>query len=362
MEKEPSQIENQSNATPDFNLPNYEPMTLSLMGKLFGVPLIIIGSILAGAIVVVMLFGGPAAPEKQSLDQLLQVLEGSSGEKSLGVLLPREKELWQTALELAERLQKKEVEVTEEELKLLTSRLIAMVRKDTETVENVPTTGAERENQTRLRSGRLEFLIHALGRTEQPEAIEELIHLVRQGREPYVGAAMKQLGDLGANVQARTAVGPILSVLKNSQRIETRLVACTVISVLTEKGNIEAAEALNAARLGSEGELVWSASLALARLGSNAGKVTLLDMLDRGFWSSASRYEVREQNGTVRRFVMPPARVDQLLMATIDAVAFLEDSDLWESIERLKSDTSLAVRARAKAAVEGRVVPRGSAG
>ena len=84
--------------------PDVEPMTLTLLGRFFGVPLLIIGVVVAGAVVVVLLFGGPALPQKRTVESLIQSLESNSGDRSAGLLLPREKELWQTALELSERL------------------------------------------------------------------------------------------------------------------------------------------------------------------------------------------------------------------------------------------------------------------
>jgi hypothetical protein len=94
--------------------------------------------------------------------------------------------------------------------------------------------------------------------------------------------------------------------------------------------------------------------LALARLGDPIGKSTLMDMLERSFWTSAERYEVRESNGSVRRYAMPPARIDQYLIASIDAAARLQDAELWAMIEHLQADASLAVQAAASQAVKKR--------
>ena len=44
---------------------------------------------------------------------------------------------------------------------------------------------------------------------------------------------------------------------------------------------------------------------------------------------------------------MPPIRVEALLMAAMDAAANLQDDDLWGMIDRLKSDSSPAVRGKA---------------
>ena len=49
------------------------------MGRFFGVPLLIIATIVGGACAVVLLFGGPSSQPRRSVNELLQVLEGSSG-------------------------------------------------------------------------------------------------------------------------------------------------------------------------------------------------------------------------------------------------------------------------------------------
>jgi len=340
-----------------------EPLTLSLMGKLFGIPLLIIGSIVAGAVLVVVLFGGPSSPPQRSIESLLQALESGSGERSMGVLLPQEKELWQTALELAKRLEKKEVEVTPEELQAVATRLGALVTTELGNLERLPTLGAERVNQQSIRSRRLEFLIHALGRTEREEALGPLLSVVRARREPYAATAMKQIAELKSLPGAAAALEPMLVILNSpSSNMESRLVACTALSVLADTGDATVIAGLSEARLANQGELAWASALALARLGSPAGKITLMDVLDRSFWETGERYEVTDSAGAVHRYRMPGGRIESLLVAGIEAASHLNESDLWEMIERLKSDDSAAVRAAATKAVEGRQTRQAAAG
>lgn len=331
-----------------------EPLTLPAFAKLFGVPLIIIATIVGGAVLVVLLFGAPTMPERRSVDSLLQTLESNSGERSLGVLLPREKELWQTALELCERLTKQGEEFTPDELASLSDRLGTLVKSDLETLSHLPTVGAVRENQQDIRSRRLEFTIHALGRTKQVSAIDSLIDVVKNGREPYVAVAMRELGDLHEMPETRAAVGPIVEMLGKASQNETKLVAATVLSILAEPNNAAVVEALNSARNTGEGDVSWSAALALARLGSHAGKSTLLDLLDRAFWEKEDRYQTVDRSGTVRRYRMPPNRIEEWLIAAIDASRGLEDPGVRDAIDALSKDASLAVRAKAEEAMKGR--------
>lgn len=317
------------------------------MGRWFGVPLLIIGSIVGGAVVVVLLFGGPASTEQRSVESLLQALESSGGERSAGVLLPLEKELWQTALELSERLSKKEAELSVEELHTVARRLAAMVEVDLANLDRITAFDKDLSIQRELRSSRFDFLLRALARTESEEAIGPLIDVIANGREPYVAVAMQQLGNLHKLPEAKRGVEPIVSVLEKTNRVETLLTGCTVLSVLADRDDGRVVSALATVRSANAGEVEWSAALALARLGSSAGKSTLLDLLDRTHLESGERYEVTDESGKVRRYPMPPHRVDALLFAAMDAAANLEDDDLWGMIDRLKSDPSPTVRGRA---------------
>lgn len=316
-------------------LPPIEPMTWPLLGRFFGVPLLIISTIVGGAIIVVLLFGGPAAPQQRSINELLTALEASTGERSAGVLLPREKELWQMALELSTRLEKRDSELTGEELATAAERIAGMVEADLAGVDQVSAAPEDVRAQRELRSRRFEFLVHALGRTGRAEAVQPLIDIVTARREPYVAAAVQELGNLRELPEARLAVGPMVKLLPDSQRSETLMVASTALSVLADRGDERVIDALKAVLFSHEGEVSWSAALALARLGDASGRSVLLDMLDRTFWEKNGRFQ------TVRH------RIDAMLLAAIDAASKLDDRGLWEAIDRLKSDSSPSVRAKA---------------
>lgn len=333
-----------------------DPITLGLMGKFFGVPLLIIGTIVGGAVLVVLLFGGPAAPERRSIASLVQALEAGSGHRTIGLLLPREKELWQTALELSIRLDKNQQtqELTDAELRLLSERLGALVRVDLGNLDRLVASGEERADQRAIRSRRLEFLIHALGRTGRPEAVPYLIEVVQSESEACSAVAMQELANLEGLAEVRRAVPEVLAVLKRSTQPETRLIACTVLSVLGSGSDQDVIDALSSVRLSADGEVEWSAALALARLGSNAGKSTLLDLLDRRFLESGKLYQVTDGSGVVHRYPLPPGRVDEVLLAAIDAASNLRDTGLWVMIETLSTDKSPTVRERASAALKNR--------
>jgi len=336
--------------------PRLEPLSMSLMGRLFAVPLVIIGGIVGGAVVVVLLFAGPAAPEPRTIEELLSALEMTSGDRSMGVLLPRDKELWQAAQELSLRLNEKDEEPTlsDEELQNAAVRLSSLIKADLNSGPRSAT--APDFSQPRGGSARLQYMMRALARTERPEAVETLLDVLGRGNEFYAMLAIKELAELHELAEAREAVNPIIDVLRSASEDRTKLVASTALSVLARPGDQGVIDALGRARLSSEGEVAWSAALAMARLGDPGGKSTLMDLLDRTFLSSDNVYEVEDEKGAVRRYRMPAQRVDEVMLAAIDAAANLDEPDVWDMIGAIaESDPSPGVRGRAQAAVRGRM-------
>jgi hypothetical protein len=332
-----------------------EPMTLSLMGRFFGVPLLIISVIVGGAVAVVLLFGGPATERARPVSELLATLEASSGARSMGILLPREKELWQAALELSQRLKHRDTELTPEELDETADRLAEMIRVDLARKDQMVSEGSDRITQSQLRTARLRFLIHALGRTETPVALETLLGIIRANQEPFVSTAMQELGETPSVIGSTQVIETVANGLASVRTTEAKLVGCTVLSVLAEPHDERAIEVLSQIRLAHDGEVAWSAALALARLGSANGRTTLMDLLDREFLESPDLYIVRNDEGSVvGRYPLPPARVEATLIAAIQAAAHLDDAELWAMIRELQSDPSLAVRGAASEAVGGR--------
>ena len=334
--------------------PAIEPLTLPVIGRLFAVPLVIISLIVGGAVCVVLLFGGPATAPHRSIWELVQTLEANSGERSLGLLLTQEKDLWQTALEIGKRLENKEAELTDEEVEEVAARITTLLRADLKSLNHVRYSEEDRPQRQPVRSTRLVFLIRALGRTELPSVIQPLLEVVRSREEPYSTVAIHELANLREMVPTDEVTRVIAGIVNDTDRAETLLTACPALSVLADSGNPEAIDALKTTYVKFEGEVSWSAALALARLGSDAGKSAIMDLLDRDFWESGERYEKRDAQGQVHRYAMPPDMIELWLLAALDVVANLDDPDLWEIVDRLKSDRSLAVQAKASALISAR--------
>lgn len=336
-----------------------EPMTLSLMGRLFGVPLVIIGSIVGGAVLVVFTFGAPAAQRDRSLDTLLTALEAGTGEKSLGMLLPRDKQHWQTGLELTMRLSKKG-EFSDDQLQQVAKRLGIMIRAELRkrskgtTSSETPGAGPS-EGQHRL-----SFLIRALGKTDRPEAIDPLLEVVSHGDDSFAMLAMAELGNLAHVPGIHGSLPVIVERAKTLATPEGRIVACTVLSVIAEPADRDVIAVLTSLLRSQGGEVGWSAALALARLGNDAGKSTLLDLLDRSFWESGQRYHTVSEDGTVLRYRMPEGRIVRNLVTALEAVGTLSDPDVWDMIERLREDPRPSVRTRATEMLASRTETSGT--
>ena len=76
-----------------------------LLGRLFVMPLIIVCVVVFCVVVVILSFGAITNAKERPLTELLAKLEAPSPEGPAGpMMLPREKELWQAAQELALRL------------------------------------------------------------------------------------------------------------------------------------------------------------------------------------------------------------------------------------------------------------------
>ncbi len=333
-------------------LPDIEPLTLPMLGRLFGVPLVIISIIIAGAFVVVMLFGAPSAPAQRSIDDLLTALSSSVGERQMGMLLPHAKEHWQAGLELSLRLESGEV--SDEKLTEVAERLAKALDESFPHVVDLPENEEELEPAQRSERRSVEYLIRALGKTKRSQAIEPLLKVMQAGREPFLTVAIQQFGDLRVVPQSQSAIDPIVLILRSGARPEALISACTVLSLLSSPDNAEVIDELVDVYHRFDGDVSWSAALALARLGSDKGKSSLMDLLDRDFWEADDRLVITDKSGNVHRYPMPSDRIETYLVATMEAVSNLSDLDLWEMVDKLKSDPSPKVSQHAAAMLASR--------
>lgn len=313
--------------------PPAEPMTPSLMGRLFLVPAVLVSMMVVGLIIVVGLFGLSAVGQRPTVAELLAALEAHGGERQAGALFPQSKEVWLAAQELAERLRKPEAEFKPEELAPTAERL----KKIYEQVAGRLATGETLADSDRQKAV---FTLLALARLHQPQSAE-VVAAAMTSRDPdFRKAAIRGAVDLRGSTAAGALV-PALCDRLDDELPEVRLMACAALGQVAEKGERAAIEAL-ASRLRDEREVQWNAALALARLGSTRGKMTLLPMLDRTFWDK-NQVEYSTGADQVRR-PFTPRQIESYLVAAVEAAAPLNDAELNALIQKLSNDPSPVVR------------------
>lgn len=310
------------------------PMTPTLLARLFGVPLLIISVIVGCAVVVVLLFGSITSDRERSIASLLQVIETHSAEKTAGVLLPNEKEVWQVSRELALRLRKKDVELSAEELEVVVRRLSALLER----------WSAESSALSEMGRERLHFVMRALALTESPDAVGPIAALVRDASAKTRREALSSLALLGENTDVRAAFPRMIAALDDTDAV-VRTMACVSLSAVARDAADPAVQSALEKRYFDENrEVRWNAALALARLGNGRGKSLLLDMLDRAYWEDEVKVRIKAGDGSVSEYAMPPGAVDRYLVATVEAASHLSDPDVWTRIRGLEADAAAAVQ------------------
>ncbi len=329
------------------------PMTPSLMGQLFGVPAVIVSAIVGCAVVVVLLFGSITTQRERSVSSLLDVLEGRIGEKTAGVLLPNEQEVWQVSRELAMRLVNKDVELTADELQTVVKRLSSLLTDYADSSSDLSEMGRKQ----------LHFVMRALCRTDDPNAIRPIARMLDDPSASTRREALSALAALGRLPQARAALPRMIEALADHDSV-VRTTACVSISAIVKEPDAEVIAALGRAYFDADREVRWNAALALARLGSPKGKSLLLDMLDRDYWENDVKVRVETSSGDSGAYPLPASAAARYLVAAIEAASHLQDPEIWDQIRKLDRDPapSVADAARKVLRLRGTLMPGASEG
>lgn len=328
-----------------------EPMTGSLMMRLFAVPAVIVGAIVGCAVLVVVLFGSISNESERSIDQLVSVLETSRGERSVGgVLLPRDKEVWQAGPELVLRLRKKESELTPAALTDIAVRMARLLEADAAISDQLTAEGRKR----------LHLLMQAMAATEEPMGVRLFVDLLGDEVAETRREALMALAALTAVEETRAAL-PAIRRVADDEHAVVRMVATVLLGQLASGDDEDSVEVLRRRYVDEDREVRWNAALSLARIGDGSGSSLLADMLRRPYWQDEVRASVRQENGRNVEYPMPPTAVARYLAAAIEAAANLDGATLWSRIEELASDPSPAVADKARAALAGRSVARAAA-
>lgn len=325
-----------SKSPPVGDSPN-EPMSGRLMARLFIVPALIVCLLLAVAVVVV-LFGSTSLEKQVSTEDLLAQIEADRGERTMEfMLLPHARESWQAAQELARRFDQKDRFLKPGEITPVADRIASILNKY-EAGRDVDEPGP----------GQQYFLMMALAKLETPSGVAPLVKLLRDPNAMTRRTALLSLGEMRSVREARQALPDVLPLLEDAKPA-VRMVACATVACLAERGDATAIRAISPL-LDADREIQWNAAMTLARLGSRAGKLMLMNMLQRSYWEGLD-LDYQENGAAVRR-KYSDLEVVRNLAAAIDAARHLDDPDLIGLISVLQKDQSVAVRDAARAAIE----------
>lgn len=315
-----------------------EPPRASI-ARLFAVPLLIVLMIVAASVTVVLLFGFIAESGERSVTKLVDQIESSAqrtlagrGDKVFRVaMLPEDKELWQAAKDLADLLQSDDpADLPADERPEVAERLGRILRESANAQQG--------DMGQKMQS----FLLQALGQLGQPQSVDLLIEYALDESQP-VGVRREGLAALVLMKEvpeARGAWPRVVGLLQSREEV-LRIVAAVAIGALAEPRDEAAVRALADAARGDDREVMWNATLALARLGSARAAPGMLDMLDRDYWENI-RMDIPSAPGRETR--LTPQLIDEYLIVTMDAALSIGGGSLRRSVETLTEDRSLRVR------------------
>jgi hypothetical protein len=327
------------------------------LGRLLVVPLVIVLAVVGCAVLVVLFFGAIASPKDIAVQDLLAQLESGTGQRVAGMLMPRDKEMWQAAQELALRLENPEAEIPADEMPEIRRRLTNLLR------ENLP--GLDQQHDTTR--GMVYFTMHAAAKAGAAEAVPVLVDVALNSPEEMQREALRALAEMGSVPEARGAAGRLVPLLDAKSDV-VRVFACLVLANLAAADNEPVCQALLQAsrRLDEAPELRWNAILALARFGYSDPQGWVVqqcgDMLSRAFWQSR-RVQYPRSDGSSQADVDRPfsqREIENRLVAAVEAAEHLSDDSVWAQIRTLSNDESLKVSNRARQALASREARTGS--
>ncbi len=323
---------------------NPQPAAGASLGRLFIVPLLIVASMIACSVIVVLCFGAITSPKDVPVTALLARLEASDGSRKAGMLLPRDKEMWQAASELAMRLEDLDSEVDADELPEIQQRLVSLLERDLADVDL-------REETSRQV---VYFTMLAAAKAGAADAVPLLVDVATTGKAGTQLQALRSLAEMANVPEARRAAGALTGLLRDPT-VEIRMVTSAVLANIGKADDPAVTLPLLEAcgRIDDSAEVRWNAALALARLGyEDPGGIVVgevLELLDRTFWDSR-RVQYTSDSGEIDRAFTTP-EIDERLVAAIGAAEHLRDERIWARIGQLAKDNSLRVAGAARRAM-----------
>lgn len=333
-------------ASPEQPLP--EPPSARLIVQLFLVPLLIV----AGAVGVMFLIGRLAGGTP-SFEEALSRLRNPGGARTAQLLVgPGSKQRYMDAKTVADKLLKSGATLSERAK--ISDDLVNVLHKHT----------TDQEGDVR------HFLLLALGRAWQvqpgegvgaggPEvaasrqrAMTTLLTYANGQNVSNQKAALLALAYWSGQPEAKQAIPvAVAKVRDESQDLDVRLAAATVLGPLASSDDAEAIEALKFATRDTNPanrELVWSAALSLAQHGEKDVADTLLMLLDRSELSTVEILDREGDPGNPKYQKLSDEEQQRILINTMIGAARLEVPAVQEKLRWLRdNDPSPRVRAAA---------------
>ena len=183
-------------------------------------------------------------------------------------------------------------------------------------------------------------------------------HLNAQEPRARTAAALALAWSRGQE-EAQAAI-PMLAAKLNDglEELDVRMAAAAALGAIATSSDQVAVDALNSARSDGDArnnELVWTAAVALARMGKMEAKPTVMMLLDRGELAQLRVYDREKdpQNPVFRN--LNEAEQQRFLLNAMEAARHLSDPEVRTKLERIaKEDKSVRVRTGATEILKGK--------
>lgn len=313
------------------------PMTPRLMTQLFGVPALIVLIVVSSAVVVTLAFGWIGLGQRQDINGLIDKLAMGSGQRIAGMLLPRDKELWQAALEIANRLRNIDSEIPVEERPAVAERLATVLKR------TVDESAKSEQNGARERSM---FMARALGRIREPVALDYFLEMLASEHVFARTAGVAGVAEMSGVDGVAERAAALIPSLQDHRSAELRMIAAAALGRIASPDDEKVVAALRR-QLTDDDEVRWNVALALVRLGhEEPARGDVLDMLNPAYWQGRKiKYDV----GSDRTRDITPREIQRNMLAALAALGRVRDADIRAAIEKLSqgADPTVANSARA---------------
>ncbi len=281
--------------------------------QLFVIPAIIV--LVAVAVIVPI---ARLAGSRVSIENQLDILGGTGG---------LEKDRWTAAHQVARMIPS----IKDEERAGIHAHLVETLRKSPEDEEHP------------LRA----FIILAIGQLGQPGGLEAILPHADSPRAETRHSVAQAVLVWPDQQEARIALGALTKLLNDNQ-LRTQVLAAQALGLVAQPGDTSAINALLAVQQNnrSDRDLVWAASLALAKLGVSEGNNTVANLLlDR---TALSQVTDVLDDGTKTDRTLSPNQQSLVIQRTLEHAPAMTDAMIWDKIQLLaEHDPDTAVRVRA---------------